>query len=341
MLKKSKKIFILCLLLCISMLFCKICCTSVIAKENNEDGSPNVNIDTEKIGSVNVEIRPKEYRPEDIEFRMYKIGNISEDCKISLTSDFEKYPISLDNSNDEEWKELANTLSSYIYTDDINAKYIAPTNGLGYACFDEVEVGVYLVMGDEYYTDKYIYKPVPFILCVPYVENDGTCFYNIRSVAKYEKIVIEEPEIFMSKRVIILWDDLDYESRPKSLKVCLVKDNEIVDTVVLSQENNWRYTWDNLSTKYSWNIVENIDENSKDEFYIRYSSISETEGSTIVITKKYRENKPEEPKVPEKPTEPEKLPATGVLWWPVPILIVIGTVFVVCGLIKCKGEKNE
>ena len=38
----------------------------------------------------------------------------------------------------------------------------------------------------------------------------------------------------------------------------------------------------------------------------------------------------------------ERLPQTGVLWWPVPMMIALGLLFIIIGLlIKRKGIKNE
>lgn len=49
---------------------------------------------------------------------------------------------------------------------------------------------------------------------------------------------------------------------------------------------------------------------------------------------------PPDSEPPEHP-KPPKLPQTGQLWWPVPILACGGLVFVLVGLIRRKGGKHE
>lgn len=60
------------------------------------------------------------------------------------------------------------------------------------------------------------------------------------------------------------------------------------------------------------------------------------EGKVFVVTNTY---------VPEKPTTPSKpdtsLPQTGQLWWPVPVLLAVGLLFVVIGLIRRRDDLKK
>ena len=53
-----------------------------------------------------------------------------------------------------------------------------------------------------------------------------------------------------------IWKDNNSKDRPKSITITLYKDNEIYDNQILSQENNWSYTWEKLDSSHSWNIDE-------------------------------------------------------------------------------------
>ncbi len=53
---------------------------------------------------------------------------------------------------------------------------------------------------------------------------------------------------------------------PDSIKVVLYRDGEAYDSVVLSEENNWRYTWKNLTDEYEWTV----DEPSVPSGYTKY-----------------------------------------------------------------------
>lgn len=52
------------------------------------------------------------------------------------------------------------------------------------------------------------------------------------------------------------WEDEDYYARPESLEVTLYRDNEAFETVTLTAENNWRYSWTDLTDEFSWSVDE-------------------------------------------------------------------------------------
>ena len=53
-----------------------------------------------------------------------------------------------------------------------------------------------------------------------------------------------------------VWDDSDYYARPESVEVNLYRNGEVYETVALSADNNWCYTWDDLTDAYSWSVDE-------------------------------------------------------------------------------------
>ena len=92
-------------------------------------------------------------------------------------------------------------------------------------------------------------------------------------------------------------------------------------------------------SSYTWTVVEK--ENSG------YTVQVERDGITFVITNTYvpEEPEPTEPTepTPTKPTNPTKpnLPQTGQLWWPVPVLLIAGLLFVILGLIRRRRFDDE
>ena len=54
-------------------------------------------------------------------------------------------------------------------------------------------------------------------------------------------------------------------------------------------------------------------------------------------TEKKTEKESETPKTPDKP----KLPQTGQLWWPVPLLIAAGIAFILTGALRRRAGKNR
>ena len=55
-----------------------------------------------------------------------------------------------------------------------------------------------------------------------------------------------------------VWDDNGYPGRPAGVTVHLMKDGTSAGTVVLNQENQWTYTWDDLDDRYQWSVQEEV-----------------------------------------------------------------------------------
>ncbi len=128
-----------------------------------------------------------------------------------------------------------------------------------------------------------------------------------------------------SRKVQKVWDDKGYESfRPKEISVTLLRNGEKYDTQILSEENGWQYTWQSLKNRdengneYEWMVTE-----GKVSGYA--ASIREN-GTAFILTNRY--------------TKP-KLPRTGVLWWPVPVMTALGLSFLIIGrAVKKKRQSN-
>ena len=121
-----------------------------------------------------------------------------------------------------------------------------------------------------------------------------------------------------------MWDDDGCEDkRPDSILVQLLENGEIVDTVVLSQENNWEYIWNNLDGGSRWQVTEA-------EVPDGYTVAITQEGTVFIMTN-------------TRPSEPPKLPQTGMLWWPVPALVCGGLLLIVAGLVvrRRQGDGHE
>ena len=129
--------------------------------------------------------------------------------------------------------------------------------------------------------------------------------------------------------VIKIWkDDCHKDRRPKSITINLICDGGVYDTITLPHNGTWSYTWKNLETNHQWTVTENR-ENGYQKPDVQQ------EGNIFIVTNTC--NQPAKPTEPGKPT----LPQTGQLWWPVPVLIAAGLLFVVIGLIRRRGIADE
>lgn len=128
----------------------------------------------------------------------------------------------------------------------------------------------------------------------------------------------------VSRRVQKRWDDAGYTSRrPSSVTVELYCDSQLYDTVTLSTENGWRYIWENLPAKdsvgrpHTWTL--------REQPVGGYESAIQEEGDTFLVRNSYKG---------------KKLPQTGQLWWPVPVLVCGGLALLAAGLFLKKRQRH-
>ena len=174
------------------------------------------------------------------------------------------------------------------------------------------------------------YTLLPYLITVPGRDVDGRWIYQVVvDLAKFE----QETDSDLYK-VIKIWRDKGYENnRPKEVTVELLKDGKIVDTQVLNEKNNWRYTWNDLEAGHEWKVIE------KDvpEYYTMSCTLY---GKAYIIINTYKN--PDVPGTPDTPNTPEKLslPQTGQLWWPVPVMAGLGLLAFMIGWIRRRESVN-
>lgn len=256
-----------------------------------------------------------------VTFSVYQVANVDMYAKMSLTPDFASYPISFSGIDQDGWKSLALTLAGYVQRDQIPEMDKGETDMAGELKFPtaghSLKAGLYLLIGSAKTMNHQVLTVAPFLVFLP-AQNltDNMWDYDVSVSLKYEF-----QEEVISRRVIKIWDDAGCEQkRPAEVIVELFKDQTLYDTVRLNKDNNWRYTWRNLPSRYTWTVAERA--------VPGYKTKIELKDDTFTITNFCR---------PPAPTpKPPGMPPTGQLWWPVPVLAVTGGFLVVIGLIKKK-----
>lgn len=271
----------------------------------------------------------------------YYIGSFNNNGDITLSGNFADYNV--DTSTDD-LSALAQTLYGYALLDKITPEHTAVSDDTGAVFMTDMDKGVYLVTSKRHVKDDEVFITEPQLIFLPWIEDDEL-LYRRTMLAKCRMITMDDTPI--SAKVLKVWDDDGFENiRPTSIKATLLRDEEVYDTVELSANNNWRHTWDLLPSYYIWTVVEEIP--------IGYEVIQTQDGITRVLTNSYKDTNtptgpttvpnqttPTDSTTPTPPADKEKLPQTGQLWWPVPILLVLGVVLIIIGVTKRKGEKFE
>jgi len=79
-------------------------------------------------------------------------------------------------------------------------------------------------------------------------------------VGEVDWVFLVEAVDFKVLTVHKVWEDNNDPSRPEAVTVRLMREGEVYEEVVLNEENQWTYTWDELDDRYDWNIEEVVPE---------------------------------------------------------------------------------
>lgn len=228
----------------------------------------------------------------DMKVSLYRVA----DENYKLIGVFSNYSVDLK----QDVQGAANVLENRILMDGIEADAYATSDSSGKASFSGLESGIYLVVGKEVESNGVFYMPQ-----ISLISLSGDLSVDL----KYETSV--KPSRI---HVLKVWKRDNKKSRPKSIEVCLLRsDGIVVDKVKLNSDNQWSYTWDSLSTLYTYSVVEtSVPSGYKESCYREKDSVVLT--NTGSYTDKKKEKKDDE------------LALTGQLWWPVPVLLLVGLV---------------
>jgi len=332
---------------------------------------------TEKDMGLTVDYHDGETALTGAKFDLYYVASQGDHGEFVLEEPFEKYPVSVkERGTNNSWMALAPTLEGYVLRDDVPATESTTTDSQGKAYFPtgegQLSAGLYLVLGGRHTQGGRIYDANPFMVQLPGIDEEtGEPIYDLGALVKYTYREVPppdepddpEPEPTPTptppptKRVKALkvWNDAGEEdARPEEITVRLLRDGDEYDSVTLSADNGWRYTWEGLDNDSDWIVVEDEVEG--------YTVEVSQEGITFVVTNTPTTDIPDEPTpegdrpdepqptpgVPEGPDVPPdedldifdedvplaRLPQTGQLWWPVPFLFCGGLVLMIAGLLR-------
>lgn len=280
----------------------------------------------------------------NVYFIFYKVADFSEYGDFELVSPFDIYADEITNleilekapeeMTTESWVNLAYTLQSYVVSERISYDFIERTSESGRITIENIDKGLYLIIGEQAESEEKIYTPAPVMMTVPNRDEAGE--WDNQVVLDYSgKTSIND--IYDEYTVRKDWVDDGYENkRPEQITVDLYMvsadgSGELYDhDVILNEDNNWTYTWANLPAGYKWIVYENdVPEN--------YTVSNQVDGNKLILVNTY-----DEPGTPDTPTSPPggRVPQTGQLWWPVPFLTIFGIAFFAIGWVRRKREER-
>lgn len=152
-----------------------------------------------------------------------------------------------------------------------------------------------------------------------------------------------------------VWNDGEnnHAGRPKSITVKLIKDGSVYSTLELTEQGGWKDAFKSVPADSSYTVIEDAPENYS-AAYVK----NEGNGFTVInsftpgITDSGTPPPPFIPVTDEVLKEPSDdpspaestsaaIPQTGTLNWPVPVLAIIGIIFIIIGIIRIFGKRSE
>ena len=223
---------------------------------------------------------------------LYRVADVN----YNLVDAFSHYSIDLK----QDVQGAANALENRILMDGIEADACVTSDSSGKASFSGLESGIYLVVGKEVESNGVFYMPQVSLISL---SGDLSVDLKYETSNKASRI-----------HVLKVWKKDNKKSRPKSIEVCLLRsDGIVVDRVVLNSDNQWSTTWNNLSTLYTYRVMETSVPSGYKE-----SCTREKDSVVLTNTGSYTDKKEEK--------KDDELALTGQLWWPVPVLLFVGLV---------------
>ncbi|MBR4831788.1 MAG: Cna B-type domain-containing protein [Butyrivibrio sp.] len=334
------------------------------------DADARSTIDLSRKGSLSVTYKYGDIFFDGVQSHIYKIGSVTEEGRFSLYPEFEvRSPIKDLNtiSNpataQNQWDKVRDAISPYVVAGSPTESAVS-TKGL--AVYNNLELGLYLVYTDNLDRDDCTYVFQSFIVSIPQLNDEDEWIYDgvkyiAEATSKCEKYT-NDIELEIHKR----WKDEGYENiRPTSISVTIRRNGAEFKTVTLNSGNGWSYTWRDVPGCV-WEFEEKVD----GDYTGTIDKTIARDGTMVIYTLTNGYNPPNTPPPPPPPpnnppggppggppdTPPSfpdvlgavrnlpavlgarRLPQTGQLWWPLPILLIVGIFFIIKGIRK--NHKN-
>ena len=249
-------------------------------------------------------------------FNVYRVADRSGGGTWSLELRFKAYQTRLEtqNGDGEAWAALARVLEKVALMEEACLPDAsAETDADGTAVLDALRPGLYLLSGQSVCVNRQIYTPSPLLIVCP-----TECEAEMELTCSPEKA---------DYSVQIVWDDTQTpEQRPESLTVQLMCDGKAYGRpVLLSEEQDWRYTWSSMPTAHYWVLAEQAVPGYLD-------AEVQKEGTAFRMT--YAAAQLE----PEHQPETEEAPETGNRGW---LAVAVLVLLAAAGLILRKTRKKS
>ena len=257
--------------------------------------------------------------------KLYKIADVTNDCTYTLTSSFEESNLIINGIQTVgEWNIVRSTLEAYILANEVTADFNTVTDAEGKASFDALKPGLYLATTERIVQDEAIYVFTAALISLPGLSSDGLWQYNVDVSAKCEIFSSSEEPSKIEFKLLKLWNgDNGNSDRPATVEVEIFRNGVSYQTVTLSADNYWTYTWSAEDDGSVWKVSElNIPTG--------YTMTIEERESSFVLTNTLTQEVPDVPPPPTGDT-------VNIMLWVI-LMIISGSMLIVLGI---TGKRNN
>ena len=287
-----------------------------------------VNIDTTKNVNITIEYKNDNSSMSNVSFYVYKIANMTESGTLHFVEDLKQLSIDLNSMTTKQIQNLAYTIYSNVQYTGLNYIDTGMTNTRGVVKFPSstgvsMTPGLYLIVGDTVVIGDKKYEVEPTLELIP--SNVKYPSYNLSVTMKSIVSQYKTTNYAVQK----VWEHKNNENIPDSIKVNLLKNGELYDSVILTKDNKWLHVWENLEADKVYTVTEEPVDGYE-------TSISRYENAYI-ITNTYIEDED----IDETKNTDDTITQTGQLWWPIITLDIVGMTLVLTGYILQRRSKRE
>ena len=258
--------------------------------------------------------------------KLYKVADVSADFRYTLTAPFAASGLMLNGIQTQgEWNEIRFTLETRIVADKIAPTAQTETDEDGQALFTQLSPGLYLVAAVEVAQSNFSCFFDATLVALPGLGADGLWQYQVAVAAKPRMLPPITPDEEIQLKVLKLWKgDEGRTDRPAGVEIEIFRNGISYQTVILSAENNWSYTWSTKDADADWKVIER---NVPDGYIM---SVQQKD-TTFVITNTHQDS----PQPPPPPTGD----TSNILLYTI-LLYVFGTMLILLG-IAGKRKRHE
>ena len=251
--------------------------------------------------------------------KLYKIADVSAHVQYTRTSAFAASGLILNGvQTNSDWNVIRSTLETFILANDVEPTLSTVTNQAGEACFENLTPGLYLVSAVDVVQGDLTCIFDSALVSLPGLGTDGLWQYQTAVSAKPEILPPIEPDEKVEFKVLKLWKgDEGLANRPQQIEVEIFRDGVHWETIVLSEETHWSYSWSVEADGASWNVVErNVPSG--------YTMTVEQRDTTFVLTNTHVPDDPIDPPPPQTGDTSNILLYTALMYVSGMVLIILG-----------------